>query len=109
MFVYARFMQLSRFINENIERKQTAKAFLNENLFRKIFFLRGIGVQLLIQDDKRATDLKELQVQFELKVIEPACRALFSKISQKKKLLGIRRIGQFEKYLSSSTNSQPNL
>ena len=85
MFVYAGFTQLSRFINENIERKQTTKAFLNENLFRKIFFLRIKGVQFLIRDDKRVTDLKELQVQFELEVIKPACRARFSKISQKKK------------------------
>ena len=30
IFVYARFAQLLRFINENIERKQTTEAFLNE-------------------------------------------------------------------------------
>ena len=34
MFLYARFAQLLRFINENIERKQTTEAFLNEKFIR---------------------------------------------------------------------------
>ena len=37
-----------------------------KNLFRYIFFLRSKGVQFLIRDDKRASDLKELQVRFEV-------------------------------------------
>ena len=34
MFVYARFTQLSRFINENIEKKQTTEAFPDEKFIQ---------------------------------------------------------------------------
>ena len=48
-----------------IERKQTTEAFLNEK-FIQISLLRSKGVQFLIRDDKRVSDLKELQVRFEV-------------------------------------------
>ena len=59
MFVYARFTYLSRFINENIERKQTTEVFLNEKFIQISLSKR---VQFEIRDDKRPRDLKELQV-----------------------------------------------
>ena len=65
MSVYTRFTQLSRFINENIERKPTTEAFLNEKFIQTSLCSKKFKV-------------KELEVQFEVKVIEPACRARFS-------------------------------
>ena len=37
-----------------------------KNLFREVFVLRSKGIQFLIQDDKRTSDLKELQVHMEV-------------------------------------------
>ena len=59
-----------------IERKQTTEAFLNEKLTQITLFLRSKGVQFLIWDDKRASDLKELSFWSEF--TEP-CGARFLK------------------------------
>ena len=84
-------MQLSRFVNENVERKQTTDAFLNEKF---------IEISLCSKKQRRTifnpTDDKRAEHGFQ-------------KSSQIKKMLGIRRIGQLEKCLTFSTNSQLNL
>ena len=82
MFVYARFTQLTRFINENRQLKLSKM----KNLFREVFVLRSKGVQFEIRDDKRTSALKELQGHFEVNLSKPACRATVSKNFAKKKL-----------------------
>ena len=74
-----------------IERKQTTEDFLNEKFIQICLVLRSKGVQFLIRDDKRASDLKELQVRFEVNLSNRAehgfqklCKVIFCELDSHK-------------------------
>ena len=58
--------QLSRFVNEN-RKKKRQNAFLNEKFIQESLCIHQIKkrVLFLMRDERRASDLKELQVHFE--------------------------------------------